>query len=73
MVLRTGCSASLYGLHLACQSLQSGDISSALVGGVNLIMNPASEFLLTYLLSPCLPLAGDPGKRELRIVRHLLH
>ncbi|KXX72797.1 Lovastatin diketide synthase LovF, partial [Madurella mycetomatis] len=41
IVLRTGCSASLYGLHLACQSLQSGDISSALVGGCNLIMNPA--------------------------------
>ncbi|KAM7215616.1 hypothetical protein V8F06_009003 [Rhypophila decipiens] len=41
MVLRTGCSASLYGLHTACQSLQSGEISSALIGGCNLIMNSA--------------------------------
>ncbi|KAI1074258.1 hypothetical protein F5B20DRAFT_596550 [Whalleya microplaca] len=41
LVLRTGCSASLYGLHLACQALQAGDISSALVGGSNLIMNPS--------------------------------
>ncbi|KAI1828708.1 hypothetical protein F4861DRAFT_535124 [Xylaria intraflava] len=41
LVLRTGCSASLYGLHLACQALQAGDISSALVGGCNMIMNPS--------------------------------
>ncbi|KAI1125318.1 acyl transferase domain-containing protein [Nemania abortiva] len=41
LVLRTGCSASLYGLHLACQALQAGEISSALIGGCNLIMNPA--------------------------------
>ncbi|KAJ2980610.1 hypothetical protein NUW58_g6899 [Xylaria curta] len=41
LVLRTGCSASLYGLHLACEALQAGDIPSALVGGCNLIMNPS--------------------------------
>ncbi|KAH8166023.1 hypothetical protein CIB48_g2204 [Xylaria polymorpha] len=41
LVLRTGCSASLYGLHLACQALQAGEIPGALVGGCNLIMNPA--------------------------------
>ncbi|KAI1211603.1 uncharacterized protein F4807DRAFT_473071 [Annulohypoxylon truncatum] len=41
MVVRTGCSASLYSLHLACQALQAGHIPSALVGGVNIIMNPA--------------------------------
>ncbi|KAI8626510.1 hypothetical protein F5Y19DRAFT_466325 [Xylariaceae sp. FL1651] len=41
LVLRTGCSASLYGLHLACQALQANEITSALVGGCNLIMNPA--------------------------------
>ncbi|KAI0877791.1 hypothetical protein GGS24DRAFT_487640 [Hypoxylon argillaceum] len=41
LVLRTGCSASLYGLHTACQALQEGEISSALIGGCNLIMNPS--------------------------------
>ncbi|KAI1814008.1 hypothetical protein GGS20DRAFT_550526 [Poronia punctata] len=41
LVLRTGCSASLYGLDLAFKALQEGEISSALVGGCNLIMNPA--------------------------------
>ncbi|GAP88125.1 putative polyketide synthase [Rosellinia necatrix] len=41
LVLRTGCSASLYGLHLACQALQTGEIPSALVGGCNMIMNPS--------------------------------
>ncbi|KAK3324348.1 hypothetical protein B0T19DRAFT_464372 [Cercophora scortea] len=40
MTIRTACSASLYGLHLACQALQNGDISSALVGGTNLNINP---------------------------------
>ncbi|KAK3688033.1 hypothetical protein B0T22DRAFT_425418 [Podospora appendiculata] len=40
MTVRTACSASLYGLHLACQALQNGDISSALVGGTNLNINP---------------------------------
>ncbi|KAI0474816.1 phenolpthiocerol synthesis polyketide synthase ppsA [Xylaria cf. heliscus] len=41
LVLRTGCSASLYGLHLACKALQAGEIPSALIGGCNLIMNPS--------------------------------
>ncbi|KAI0426766.1 acyl transferase domain-containing protein [Xylaria sp. FL1042] len=41
LVLRTGCSASLYCLHLACRALQEGETCSALVGGSNLIMNPS--------------------------------
>ncbi|KAI1297499.1 hypothetical protein F5Y03DRAFT_398536 [Xylaria venustula] len=41
VVSRTACSAASYSLHLACQALQSGDISGALVGGCNLIMNPS--------------------------------
>ncbi|KAK1148125.1 Type I Iterative Polyketide synthase (PKS) [Aspergillus melleus] len=40
VTLRTGCSSSMVGLHDACQALYTGDCSSALVAGTNLIMGP---------------------------------
>jgi len=36
----TACSSSLVGLHLACQSLRSGESALALAGGVNVLLSP---------------------------------
>lgn len=36
----TACSSSLVALHEACRSLKSGEISTAVVGGVNLMLSP---------------------------------
>lgn len=38
--LDTACSASMTALHLACQSIKSGECQQAIVGGSSLMLNP---------------------------------
>ncbi|MBX9396491.1 acyltransferase domain-containing protein [Streptomyces sp. TRM72054] len=40
LVLDSACSSSLLALHLACQSIRSGESSMAVAGGVNLLLSP---------------------------------
>lgn len=50
----TACSSSLVAIHMACQSLRNGECATALAGGVNLILSPATNVVLSkaLMLSP---------------------
>ncbi len=54
MVVDTACSSSLVAIDLACNALREGLISTALVGGVNLILEPDNTIRFSQggMLSP---------------------
>jgi len=43
----TACSSSLIAIHLACQSLRAGECSTAIAGGVNVILRPEVSMALS--------------------------
>lgn len=54
IVVDTACSSSLTAVHLACQSINSGECETALAGGVNIILSPyvSVAFSRAQVMSP---------------------
>ncbi len=54
VTIDTACSSSLVGVHLACQSIWSGESELGLAGGVNLMLRPESSIMMSKgnFLSP---------------------
>ncbi|MGB0525383.1 MAG: acyltransferase domain-containing protein, partial [Flammeovirgaceae bacterium] len=53
IVVDSACSSSLLSVHLACQSLQTGDSDLAIAGGVNLMLDPETYVALSKFGGLC--------------------
>jgi len=49
MAVDTACSSSLVATHLACKSLRTGECNLAIAGGVNLIISPSGNIMLSQM------------------------
>ncbi|KAH8671737.1 putative polyketide synthase [Xylariales sp. PMI_506] len=49
VMLDTACSGSLVAIHLACQALRLGEVSTAIAGGVGLIFSPDQMALMSLV------------------------
>jgi len=64
ITIDTACSASLTALHLACQSLRTGESKMAIVGGTNMIFSPDIMVAMSLLrLVPCASISGNSFSR----------
>ncbi len=54
VTIDTACSSSLVGVHLACQSIWSGESKQAIAGGVNVMLRPETSIMMSKgnFLSP---------------------
>jgi acyl transferase domain-containing protein/acyl carrier protein len=52
MAIDTACSSSLVAVHMACQSLRTGESTLAIAGGVNVMLSPANSVGVARFLSP---------------------
>ena len=54
VTIDTACSSSLVAVHLACQSIWSGESQQAIAGGVNVILRPETSIMMSKgnFLSP---------------------
>ena len=53
-IMDTACSSSIVALHQACQAIRSGEVPTAIAGGVNMLMTPFpfAGFSAAGMLSP---------------------